>query len=339
MATSYVPIRPKLYHDDAGLLGGDEADVAKPKHGHAAEFVFGAVRVCSSTMYVVGSTIFMQIPGPELLYVGEWLFIIASGITTTQAFMSLREAWVSLAYCDLEDFPSEEKRYSKKKRLRAEVFENVFFVISSIIFFLGSSYFWPGRYGAGEGKYKGYLLGTWCYIIGSGGYVLSSYWNACGLAFNFERWLTRGTRQSKAARLSFIALGFNMFGSMFFACGSFLAQPGYSLKCNTDRGDDVSLLQLTMLFHHQTHRSSYKLLHAGRLAAGDPETNLEQLCLSTSRMYHWLFLFGSCCFLVNSCLGMAGIIILSAPDDEDKTPRHSPTNTGSPQNAAESGAS
>lgn len=315
---NHAPTRPKLYHQHTRsmLSGGEKTDRAKPQHGHAAEYFLGVVGIVVNVMYLIGSIAFLEGFPSWVGKMGDWLFIVGSVVTVIQASWSAHEAYVMWSHPDFLLDESFINQYCKKERLADEVAENLHFVISSVIFFVGALFFMPGIYDDDESEQYGHEAGAWCFIIGSFGFVLASYWNACGLAAEFGQRYAAGSRESRCVRLASISLCFAMVGGVFFVSGSFLYRPGYGKDCSDSRRLPTSLLGSgTALRAFARHRSSGGFLHARRLAADTPAARAADLCLDAAQNGTWLYIIGSSLFLVQSLMSMACTVIMSSAGD------------------------
>jgi hypothetical protein len=289
-------------------------------------------------MFVVGSICFFKGFPLVYAYAGDWLFIGGSTLVLALAAHSASEAWVAWGHQRRSD---EIEVMEKLDRLQAEFVENMHFVISAIIFTIGCYFFMPGIYENEVDESQGHEIGAWCFIIGSFGFVLASYWNACGIMAEHGKRHLLGSAEARCVRLSAIALSFAMVGGVCFVAGSFLYRPGLKHweSCRSS-GQEANLLSKI------SGKASRQLLAAIsapmpashnnrnlRLAVGpskslaidswnsmmqQPDDHRVQapICTSAMETGTWLFVCGSCCFLVQSLIGMSCTIIMHTRERE-----------------------
>jgi len=215
-ARSHVPLRPKFFHLNTALKKDSETPTAV--HGHAAEYAVGSLSVCTNAMFVVGSICFFDGWPLWVAFLGDWLFIVASVLTLLLAAWAMCESWIAHKHRDADE---EEKQ-------RDELMENFNYVVANIIFVVGSVFFMPGIYTGHDEELAGHEAGAWCFIFGSFGFVLASYWNALGMASEHGYRHAPSSAAATCVQLSKVSLCLSMVGGALFVTGSFLYRPGYT---------------------------------------------------------------------------------------------------------------
>mmetsp|Transcript_123442 Transcript_123442/g.308465 ORF Transcript_123442/g.308465 Transcript_123442/m.308465 type:complete len:331 (-) Transcript_123442:91-1083(-) len=323
-ARNFAPTRPKLYHSSAISFGNSEK--ATPKYGHLAEYMFGVVGILVSMVYLAGSICFMSGFPTWVESTGDWLFILGGIITVIQAGHSAHEAWTTWGHPDVQDEASEISKACKQERLQDEFFENMHYVVASVVFLAGCLLFMPGVYSNEVAEEYGHEAAAWCFIVGSLGFVLASYWNACGLAMAFGQQYMPGSREHRCMRLASISLCFGMLGGVCFVSGSIMYRPGYSKDCAAEAGTEGRFRQASLLgrlaarAHGAHRRRAHGFLRAGALAADHTLLTATAgasegiLCLNPEATGAWLYTIGSCLFLAQSVISMTCTVIMSAAD-------------------------
>jgi len=234
-ARSHVPLRPKFFHLKPALQKDSKTSTAV--HGHFAEYVAGSLSVCTNTMFVVGSICFFDGWPLWVAYLGDWLFIVGSLLTLLLAAWAMCESWLAHKHRDADE----------KQKHRDELMENLNYVIASIIFTVGSVFFMPGIYTGQKQEFAGHEAGAWCFIVGSFGFVLASYWNALGMASEHGYRHPPSTAAASCIQLSKVSLCLSMIGGVLFVTGSFLYRPGYSHRHGCRRLARSSALPSSLL--------------------------------------------------------------------------------------------
>mmetsp|Transcript_51955 Transcript_51955/g.150945 ORF Transcript_51955/g.150945 Transcript_51955/m.150945 type:complete len:375 (+) Transcript_51955:99-1223(+) len=215
-ARSQIPLRPKLFHHNTDLLTGAKQNTAV--HGHLSEYALGSVGVCTSMTFLIGSIFFFDIWPVWVIEVGDWLYILGSLLTLLLALWAMYEAWHANTHHDAD----------KEEKQRDELMENLNFVLASIIFSVGSVFFMPGVYSGPDEELAGHEIGAWCFVFGSFGFVLASFWNAVGMASEHGHRQLPDAAQATCFQLSKVSLCLAMVGGVLFVTGSFLYRPGYT---------------------------------------------------------------------------------------------------------------
>eukprot|EP00443_Scrippsiella_acuminata_P092076 CAMPEP_0115393992 /NCGR_PEP_ID=MMETSP0271-20121206/12036_1 /TAXON_ID=71861 /ORGANISM="Scrippsiella trochoidea, Strain CCMP3099" /LENGTH=322 /DNA_ID=CAMNT_0002817649 /DNA_START=15 /DNA_END=983 /DNA_ORIENTATION=+ len=307
-ARNHAPIRPKLLH--RATSSKRDLDKVKPEHGHAVEYFFGVVVIIVNAMFLIGSVCFLKRFPVWVGKLGDWLFLIGSVVTVIQSTMSAHEAYVTSYHPDLRNPESLISQHCKQERLTIEVVENLHFVGASIIFFVGAIFFMPGIYSNDVAEEYGHEYGAWCMIIGSFGYVFASYWNACGVA-------------TEHSRLASISLCCAMVGGVFYVAGSFMYRPGYSKDCPQNGPLPVSLQEQDSARQH--HRR-YGLLHARSLTSSLSTAGMVAdkgagvFCLDAAEDGTWMYIIGSCFFLMQAFFHMACTMVMAAAEKSTEQP-------------------
>jgi len=337
---SHVPLRPKFFHCLSN--SGIDAKSRHPQHGHFCEYLFDIISIAINVLFVVGSACFFDDRPLWVTYVGDWLFIVGSVITFVLAAWAAYESWLARHAGSSNDSACQGQNQD-------DLVENLFNCAASLIFAAGCVLFMPGIYSTRLGELRGHEAGAWCFILGSFGFVMSSYWNALSMAAERGRFgVGEGGSAAGAivSRITSVALCCNLLGSVFFVVGSFLYRPGYAHTHGCGRsgqsrappssflGRSIARAFLPAAPPPGTGDLSPPLLAAIRSAlpgphrsglAGallgwslaEPEGPWGQgqgfenpYCASTTDHGTWLYVIGSCLFLLQSFLCLSCSLVL-----------------------------
>jgi len=215
-ARSHIPLRPKFYHFNTDLRTGAKHNTAA--HGLLEEYVLGSVGICANVTFLIGSIFFLDLWPAWVAEVGDWLYILGSLLTLLLALWAMHEAWQANRHHDAD----------KEEKQRDELMENLNFVLASIIFLVGAVSFMPGVYSGPDEELAGHEIAAWCFVLGSFGFVLASFWNAVGMASEHGHRQLPDSAHATCFQLSKVSLCLAMVGGVLFVTGSFLHRPGYT---------------------------------------------------------------------------------------------------------------
>lgn len=202
---------------------GDEDAV--PHHGLICEFIIEGVMLAASLMFVFGSLCFFGGEPFQILEIGEILFIIASVIYVIVGILEMHELCASVG----------------SGVIRNSIFhEQMAYLVAATIFMAGTVLFWPNIYKNNpEWEELGTKVAAWCFVVGSTGFVIASFWNALSLAdiagSNPAGEAVEGSKT--LTRLTNAALFCSLMGGMFFVTGSYL----YTLDVEEGCAPDIPL--------------------------------------------------------------------------------------------------
>lgn len=116
---------------------------------------------------------------------------------------------------------------NENRLLRNEFLEQMNFLVAGIVFFIGSLLYMPGIYGTNqEMKELGAQIGSYCFIAGSLGFVMATFFSAIGMAAdpNHQN-LQPGSVKTYCHYLHIMGLACSQLGSVLFVTGSVLYRP------------------------------------------------------------------------------------------------------------------
>lgn len=235
---------------------------------------------------------------------GDILFIVGSVITFVFAAYNLVESrthWLDYYRAERED--------------RIEFWEVAMFFLAGLVFMVGSFFYWPGIYETWCGEdcteheindmeFNGESWGAFLFVMGSLMFVCASMFNAIGLGMNkYEE--ERDDQVAVAVHyIHLVALISSQLGSTCFVVGSFLYRPVFPpCAALTER-------------------------YAGEAQTGQEEA--EKACESTGTAGTWLYVYGSCFYVLEALLGLVssalkhgsgsekeGHKLVATPEEED----------------------
>jgi hypothetical protein len=178
----------------------------EPHHSLCVEVGIELVMLAASCMFIGGSLCFFSGEPFQVLEIGEILFMIASGIYVAVGMLEMCE----MCMAEHEDSVFTSSSFQ----------EQITYLISAIIFAIGSVLYWPGIYGVHKNAEKlGEDIAAWCFVIGSMGFVIASFWNAVQLSEHPEDLTDGGTTWR---RLTKMGLFCSIMGGVLFVTGSYL---------------------------------------------------------------------------------------------------------------------
>jgi len=204
---------------------------AEPEHGHHMEYVVAWLGVAVNIGFIIGSVCFLSRWPIAVIFFGDWFFVIGSAITVCLSIHAIHESHALEKFSEMLRLTGGENRL-----MRNEFLEQLNFLGSGIIFFIGSLLYMPGIYGDNqEMKEYGAALGAYCFITGSMGFVMASFFSAIGMASdpNHQN-LQPGSIKMYCHYLHIMGLACAQIGSVFFVTGSVLYRPIFAF------GQDVA---------------------------------------------------------------------------------------------------
>jgi len=229
------------------------------------EVVIEVVMLLASFMFVFGSMCFFSGLPFQVLEVGELLFIVASLIYTSVAVLELYE----LCQTTKASSVCQDSTFHEQNA----------YLISATIFTAGTILFWPSIYrGNKVAEEKGEGVAAWCFIIGSMGFVIASFWNALSLSDNADEDEEGGAVWRRVTK---VALFFSILGGVLFTTGSYL----YTL--DQEEGCDPFI--------------------PTNLTAGGARSG--KWCVGVTDQGTIMYLIGSCFYLIQSILNCIKLCI------------------------------
>lgn len=198
-----------------------------PHHTIWCEVIIEGTMLAAGVMFILGSLCFFEGLPFQVLEVGEILFIVASFIYVG---IGLLEMW---EMCNTQQ-PDDEEEDVIIAACESAFHEQMAYLISAIVFAAGTVLYWPGIYRNNKDAAAiGGTVASWCFILGSLGFVVASFWNAVQLAEHPE-----GMDNPTWRRLTKMALFFSIMGGVLFVTGSYLFSLNVEGGCesNTDTG-------------------------------------------------------------------------------------------------------
>jgi hypothetical protein len=247
--------------------------------------------VMAALMFLVGSFLFVK--GPlHSLRIGVLLFIVGSLIFYAKSSHTM----VYFCYEHGSDL-------CKQRHIAAEYWENVFYNLSCVVFIGGCILYWPGLFHE-DAELLAEVCAVWLFIIGSGGFVVASFFNAV--------LLSRG-KMFKAIphygetvyNMAFIALLCAQLGGVLYVSGSFLLRPGFRNHCNRDirQGWEHLANMLDRNFTVMVRKMASDLnVSESQLRRFMPH---KELCEDILNQGSWLFTIGSLLYLIQSMIYLA----------------------------------
>lgn len=222
MPAHHQTSRVRCYHWPCG---------GEATHGHFLEYFIGLTLVAASIMFVVGSYCFLTGNPKWITMLGDELYIAGSLIYLVTSLYSAVE--LSMSCC------------AYHQREVSEMFENILYIVAALIFTAGTVLFWPELWD-GHGEQVALtceIWGSYCFIIGSIGFCMASFFNALSLNRDAERAATIGNSTKKrdiviAKRCHYLtisALFFSQLGGVLFVAGSYLYRPGFNNHCDPEK--------------------------------------------------------------------------------------------------------
>jgi len=175
-----------------------------PHHGIVLEAAIEFLMFGASVMFVIGSVCFFSSMTEQVLQWGMVLFIIASGVYVGVAVLEAHEMWSA---------------HSSNLAESSAFHEQIAYLVSAIIFTIGTVLYWPHIYNDNDTvALYGEAISRWCFMLGSLGFVIASFWNAVSLADVLHE--DHATKLWH--NLTKAALFFSIMGGVFFVTGSYL---------------------------------------------------------------------------------------------------------------------
>lgn len=221
-ANSAPTLRPRVYHK----IVNKEAE---PEHGNHMEFVVAWLGVVVNVGFVIGSVCFLSRWPIAVIFFGDWFFVIGSAVGVILSMHAIHESHALEKFGELLHLTGNENRL-----MRNEFLEQLNFFGAGIVFFIGSLFYMPGIYGDNqELKEYGAALGAYCFIAGSMGFVMATFFSAIGMASdpNHQN-LQPGTIKMYCHYLHIMGLACSQIGSVFFVTGSVLYRPIFAFGQN-----------------------------------------------------------------------------------------------------------
>jgi len=214
-SNSAPTLRPRVYHR---LMIPE----AQPEHGHFMEYFVAWLGLAVNVGFIIGSVCFLSRWPVAVIFFGDWFFVIGSAIGVTLSLHAIHESHALEKFTEMLSLTGQENRL-----LRNEFLEQMNFFGAGIVFFLGSLFYMPGIYGDNqEMKELGASLGAYCFIAGSLGFVMATFFAAIGMAADpHHQNLQPGSVKLYCHYLHVLGLACSQIGSVFFVTGSVLYRP------------------------------------------------------------------------------------------------------------------
>lgn len=249
--------------------------------------------VIAGLMFVVGSVFFSKGPYVHHVRKGDILYFLGCCIYCVKSMHSM---WGTLEVHGRDIY--------QERHLVAEYVENIFYILSCLIFMSACVLYWPGLFEDDEWTLDAEILAVWLFILGSLGFVIASHCNAVHLS--------RG-RMFKAIpkyghllyNMAFVALLCAQLGGVFFVAGSFMFRPGFRNHCNRDvREGWVGIAeQVDQNFTFMLERMAWELnTTAAHLRTYMPH---KEVCEDILQEGVWLFTVGSLLYLAQASIYLA----------------------------------
>lgn len=216
-------LRPRVYHKIM-------IPEAEPQHGHYLEYVVAWAGVAVNVGFIIGSVCFLSRWPIAVIFFGDWFFVIGSLVGVCLSMYSIHESHALAKFTEMMQLTGNENNL-----LRNEFLEQMNFFMAGIVFFIGSLLYMPGIYGPNqEMKEFGAQLGAYCFIAGSMGFVMATFFAAIGMAAdpNHQN-LQPGSVKTRCHYLHIMGLACSQVGSVFFVTGSVLYRPVFAYGHNT----------------------------------------------------------------------------------------------------------
>jgi len=250
----------------------------KPVHGHAFEFFLEGIILLAACMFVVGSYCFLS-ESSRVVEAGDILYIVASLIYTCVSLYSMREYFQAQYHLTMAERVEDDM----------EFLEHVCYVVSCLVFTVGTVLYWPHLYGDNEvKKLRGEYAASWCFISGSFGFVVASFFNAVGMTLSKTSLHVPGIVARRCYWLSVFSLFFSLMGGVLFVVGSYLYRPEFDTHCKDFQ----------------------------RVAEDSFEA---EWCLNTVTSGTWLYIVGSICYVVQGGLNLWKCCIKARAEDRAAT--------------------
>jgi len=194
---------------------------AKLSSGHVVEHVLAVTNIIVQILFIYGSWCFFSWQTTQNVEIGDAIFCFGSAFTVFSSVHSLLESRFRFK----KIFDTSEDGEAEK--FRDESLENLMFIAAAVAFAVGGVCYWPPfTKGMTEMEKKHTeAVGAWAFFIGSIGFLLAAFFNACGAAACKEERHPGGTRWYVHYIRQFALLNAQI-GSILFACGSYFYRPG-----------------------------------------------------------------------------------------------------------------
>lgn len=226
----------------------------------------------ASMMFILGSLCFFGGLPFQVLEIGEILFIVASLIYVLVGVLEMFEMCHTAGEAGIWG--------------NSAFHEQMAYLVSATVFAFGTVLYWPGIYGKNkDAEAKGVFAASWCFILGSLGFVIASFWNAIQLSEHPED--QHGGKTWN--RLTKMSLFFSIMGGVLFVTGSYL----FSLDVENACGDKTANIPIT-----------------GQNTTGQPKSaGSKSWCLGVTDQGTVLFVIGSVFYTISSMLNCAKLIV------------------------------
>jgi len=246
--------------------------------------------VIAGLMFVVGSVFFSKGPYVHHVRKGDILYFLGCCI---YCIKSMHSMWGSL---DMHGRGICEERH-----LVAEYVENIFYILSCLIFMGACVLYWPGLFQDDEWTLSAEILAVWLFILGSLGFVIASHCNAVHLSRG-KMFKVIPKHGHLLYNMAFVALLCAQLGGVFFVAGSFMFRPGFRNHCNRDvREGWVGIAeQVDQNFTFMLERMAKELnTTAKHLRTFMPH---KEVCQDILEEGVWLFTVGSALYLAQATI-------------------------------------
>jgi len=241
--------------------------VAEQHHSLCCEVTIEVVMLAASFMFILGSLCFFEGEPFQVLEIGEILFMVASAVYVVVGALEMCEM------CYNAKFTPDEAVWKS-----SAFHEQLTYLISAMIFLVGCVLYWPGLYGEDKAtEALGMFTAAWCFIIGSLGFVVASFWNAMQMAEHPD---VSDVYGDSWRRLTKTALFFSIMGGVLFVTGSYL----FSLDAEQGCAD-----------HTPKPVKTNSTVVGGKVVAGS-------WCLGVTDQGTVLFVIGSVFYTISSSL-------------------------------------
>jgi len=179
----------------------------------------------------------------------------------------------------VEQLHAMELEYPLRCSKRDELTETVLFLLANSCFAIGCIFFMPGLTGTAAGFLDVHAIGSWFCIVGSFGIVFAVFYNALG--FHADE-CDHGIDEDVAhlcVNITRYSMYVLLLGGVLFVVGSFMYRPVFGGAC--------------------------------------PRGSTKASCLVVSWYGTTMFLWGSCCLLLNGVMVMTVGVMKHTAEDKD----------------------
>lgn len=245
-------------------------------HGDCCEILIEIIMFLATLMFAIASAFYYSGLPPVCLAAGEFLWMLGSSICFVVSVLEV-----------IELCASSDKPICSNPTFH----EQMAYLLSTLIFTIGTVLLWSGLYGGDRGKEeKGELYACWFLIAGSFGFLMANIWN--WMTFSFAEEAADAGTSAQWACLTRSALFCATLGSVFFILGAWL----FSL--DVEDGCDEYVPK--------------KLLNANQQKAQNGKW-----CVGIDDQGTVLWVIGSCFFVLQNGMNLAKLCLKHGDKDDD----------------------